>query len=220
MATIAGTKRATMADSSPQRRRVKKRPRRDEPEPIPALGGRLFNAAIAAFAMCGVFPLEGIVKSPEPANTDMTGWRVGGHTKVRLTVITMDYERLACATTDTFGEEHCENQSESQRFEIKPGDPLDDTKQHTIQPYRTYPDNQLILVSGVWAQPDIATRLHREPWAGIPEQRQMRFVAECDVEFLGQFKNVKLRWKPDQSWNNEASAWVGKARSCHIGDTD
>jgi hypothetical protein len=48
----------------------------------------------------------------------------------------------------------------------------------------------------------------------------MRFVAECDVEFLGQFKNVKLRWKPDQNWNTEATAWAGKARSCRIGDTD
>jgi hypothetical protein len=220
MATTAANKRAYTADSPPPRRRVKRRPRRDEPEPIPALGGRLFNAAMAAFAMCLVFPLESIVKSPEPANTDMSAWRVGGHTKVRLTVITMDYERLACAATDTFAEEHCEYKSETELFARAPGEPLDDTKLHTIQPYRTYPDNQLILVSGVWAQPEISTRLHREPWAGIPEQRQMRFVAECDVEFLGQLKNVKLRWKPDQNWNNEASAWVGKARSCRIGDTD
>jgi hypothetical protein len=220
MATTASTKRANAAATTPPRRRVKRRPRRDEPDPIPELGGRLFNAAIAAFAMCLVFPLENIIKPTEPANTNMANWRVGGHTKVRLTVITMDYERLACSTTMTFGDEHCEYKTDSQKFEIEPGAPLDDTKRHTVQPYRTYPDNQLILVSGVWAQPAIATRLHREPWAGIPEQRQMRFVAECDVEFLGQFNDVKLRWKLDQNWNNEKSAWVGKARSCVIGDTD
>lgn len=166
------------------------------------------------------YPLGNVIASPEPANTDMTGWRVGGHTKVRLTVITMDYERLTCASETTFDEEHCEYKTETEMFPHVPGTPIDDSKLHTVQPYRTYPDNQLILVAGVWAQPEIATRVHREPWAGIPEQRQMRFVAECDVEFLGQVQNVKLRWKPDQGWNNEPTAWVGRAKSCRIGDTD
>lgn len=180
----------------------------------------MFNAAFAGFAMLAVFILDGMVKGPEPANTDMSGWHVGGRSKVRLTVITMDYERLTCASETAFNGEHCEYKTETELFPKEPGAPVDDSKAHTIQPYRTYPDNQLILASGVWAQPEIATRLHREPWAGIPEQRQMRFVAECDVEFLGQFDNVKLRWKPDQAWNNEAKAWAAKATSCRIGDTD
>jgi len=221
MASTAVTKRASASTTTPPRRRtVKRRPRRDEPEPIVPLGGRLFNAAIAAMAMLAVFPLGSVVQSPEPTPTDMSAWHVGGHTKVRLTVITMDYERLTCSTEAVFGEEHCEYKSETALFPREPGAALDDSKLHTVQPYRTYPDNQLILVAGVWAQPEIATRVHREPWAGIPEQRQMRFVAECDVEFLGQFQNVKLRWKPDQGWNNEATAWVGRAKSCRIGDTD
>jgi hypothetical protein len=221
MATTSAPKRVTSPKTTPSRRRtVKRRPRQDDNEPIVPLGGRLFNAAFAGFAMLAVFPLRAIVPSPEPAKTDMSAWRVGGHTKVRLTVITKDYERLTCASTQTFGDEHCEYQAPSQLFPKAPGDPVDDSKAHTIQPYRTYPDNQLILVAGVWSHPEIATRLHREPWAGIPDQRQMRFVAECDVEFLGQVQNVKLRWQPDQDWVHEPSAWVGKARTCRIGDTD
>jgi hypothetical protein len=180
----------------------------------------LLTAAIAGFGMLAVFFFEGSIKTPEPAPTDMSAWRVGGRSKVRLTIITMDYERLTCASTTTFGTERCEYKAENQPFPREPGEPLDDSKKHIIQPYRTYPDNQLILVSGVWAHPATATRTHIEPWAGIPEQRQMRFVAECEVEFLGQMENVKLRWKPDQNWNTEAKAWVAKSTSCKIGDTE
>lgn len=220
MASTAATPRNSSATNEPARRRPRRRPRRDEPEPIPVLGGRLLNAAIAGFGMLVVFFFEGSIKTPEPAPTDMSAWRVGGRSKVRLTVITMDYERLLCASATTFGQEHCEYKAENQPFGREPGEPVDDSKQHVIQPYRTYPDNQLILVSGVWAHPPIATRVHIEPWAGIPEQRQQRFVAECEVEFLGQFENVKLRWKPDQTWNNEPKAWAAKSLSCRIGDTE
>lgn len=220
MASNAATHRNPSANTEPARRRARRRPRRDEPEPLPVLGGRLLNAAIAAVGMLFVFVFDSSIKTPEPAPTDMSGWRVGGRSKVRLTVITMDYERLLCATPVTFGQEHCEYKTETQPFPREPGEPLDDTKKHVIQPYRTYPDNQLILASGVWAHPEIATRMHIEPWAGIPEQRQQRFVAECEVEFLGQFENVKLRWKPDQSWNTEPKAWVAKTLSCKIGDTE
>lgn len=220
MASNAATQRNSSATNETARRRPRRRPRRDEPEPIPVFGGRLLNAAIAGFGMLIVFFFDGSIKTPEPAPTDMSAWRVGGRSKVRLTVITMDYERLLCASPTHFGQEHCEYKAENQPFPREPGEPLDDSKQHVIQPYRTYPDNQLILVSGVWAHPAIATRVHIEPWAGIPEQRQQRFVAECEVEFLGQLENVKLRWKPDQNWNNEPKAWAAKSLSCRIGDTE
>lgn len=220
MASNAATKRQSSATSEPPRRRPRRRPRRDEPEPIPVLGGRLLNAAIAGFGMLIVFFFDGAIKTPEPAPTDMSGWHVGGRSKVRLTIITMDFERLTCASPQTFGPERCEYKTETQPFTREPGEPIDDNKQHIIQPYRTYPDNQLILVSGVWAHPAIATRMHIEPWAGIAEQRQMRFVAECEVEFLGQLDSPKLRWKPDQNWNTETKPWVAKSLSCKIGDTE
>lgn len=174
----------------------------------------------AAGAMMLVFVLDKQIRTPAPAPTDESAWRVGAKSRVRLTVITMDYERLTCASDKVFGEERCEYQSETKPFPRQPGEPLDDSKRHIIQPYRTYPDNKLILVSGVWSHPTIATRVQREPWAGISEHKQARFVAECEIEMLGQFENVKLRWKPGQSWNKENKAWVAKSTSCRIGDTD
>jgi len=221
MASPSGSKHSSSASSkrTGQRRR-RPVPRRDEPEPLPIFGGRLMNAALAGFAMLLIFPLDRTVVTPNPAPTDMSGWKTGGTGKVRLTVITMDYERLKCASETRFGKEHCEYKDTDTLFPREPGEPLDDNKKYIIQPYRTYPDNQLILVAGVWANPTIATRLHEEPWAGIPEQRQSRFVAECQVKFIGEIKDVKLRWKPDQKWNTEPKAMVAKAVSCRIGDTD
>jgi hypothetical protein len=220
MAPTADKPHPSTAATLPPRRRPRKRPRREEQEPIPAFGGRLLTAAVAAFAMLLVFVLDKSVRTPAPAPTDVASWRVGAKSKVRLTVITMDYERLTCTSDKVFGEEHCEYKSETEPFPRQPGEPIDDSKRHIIQPYRTYPDNQLILVSGVWSHPTIATRVQAEPWAGIPEHKQARFVAECDIEILGQLDEVKLRWKPNQSWGAEKKAWVAKSTGCRIGDTD
>jgi hypothetical protein len=180
----------------------------------------MMNAAFAACAMLIVFPLEGAIKTPNPAPTNMSGWHEGGSTRVRLTVITMDYERLLCASDKSFGEEHCANKEESVPWQLEPGQALDDTKKHVIQPYRTYPDNQLILVSGIWSHPIITTRLHREPWAGFVETKLQRFVVECDVDFIGKLENVSLRWKPDVAWGKEPQALVAKSRNCWLGSTE
>ena len=178
------------------------------------------NAVFAGCAMLIVFPLENVVHTRNPAPTNMSGWHEGGSTRVRLTVITMDFERLLCASDKTFGEEHCAYKDENTPWTLEPGQPLDDTKKHVIQPYRTYPDNQLVLVSGIWAHPTIATRLHREPWAGFMETKLQRFVIECDVDFIGKLENVSLRWKPDVAWGKEASAIVARSRSCWLGSTE
>jgi hypothetical protein len=200
--------------------RPRPRPRRqEEAEPLPIVGGNFFNAIVAGCAMLIVFPLENAVHTPNPAPTNMSGWHEGGSTRVRLTVITMDYERLLCASDKSFGAEHCQYKDENTLWPHEPGTPLDDTKKHVIQPYRTYPDNQLILVSGIWSHPTITTRLHREPWQGFVETKLQRFVIECDVDFVGQVQNVALRWKPDVAWGKEATAWVAKSRSCWLGDT-
>jgi hypothetical protein len=194
--------------------------RRDELEPLPILGGNLVNAAIAACAMLIIFPLENVVKGPVVAPTNMNGWHVGGSTRVRLTVITMDYERLLCASDKSFGEDHCQYKDQNTPWPQELGEPLDDNKKHVIQPYRTYPDNQLILVSGIWSHPVIATRLHQEPWQGFVETKLQRFVIECDVDFISKIDEVSLRWKPDIAWGKEANAIVARSRNCWLGSTE
>jgi len=175
---------------------------------------------VAGCAMLVVFPLENVVHTPNPAPTNMSGWHEGGSTRVRLTVITMDYDRLHCAAETSFGQEHCGYKTENTLWPLAPGEPLDETKKHVIQPYRTYPDNQLILVSGIWAHPTITSRLHREPWQGYVETKLQRFVIECDVDFIGRLNNVSLRWKPDVAWGKEATALVAKSRTCWLGSTE
>ena len=199
-----------------------RRPRRDEPEPLPIIGDRMMLAAAVACGMASVFLVDaaGLAKGHIVAPTNLSGWHVGGSTRVRLTVITMDYERLLCASDKSFGEEHCQYKDQNTPWPLEPGKPLDDNKQHVIQPYRTYPDNKLLLVSGIWSHPIVTTRLHQEPWQGFVETKLQRFVIECDVDFLGELAEVQLRWKPDIAWGKETNAMVARSRNCWLGSTD
>ena len=210
------------SDSSKKSDRPRPRARRAyDPEPLPIFGGRLFDAAIVAIPIVlTVTVFDSIVKGPSVAPTNMTGWHTGGSTRVRLTVITMDYERLLCASDKSFGEDHCQYKDQNTLWPLEPGQPLDDTKQHVIQPYRTYPDNQLILVSGIWAHPIVTTRLHQEPWQGFMETKLQRFVVECDVDFVGKLDEVWLRWKPDVAWGKENNASIARSRNCWLGSTE
>src|SRR5262249_51528415 len=99
-----------------------------------------------------------------------------------------------------------------------PRTPIDDNKKSIIQPYRTWPDNKLVLVAGLWADPVVAMRLHREPPYVVPEKKLARFVVDCEMKFIGRIEDSKLRWGPGQQWQKEGAAWVAKPTSCKLKD--
>ena len=101
------------------------------------------NAVFAGCAMLIVFPLENVVHTRNPAPTNMSGWHEGGSTRVRLTVITMDFERLLCASDKSFGEEHCAYKDENTLWPLEPGQPLDDVVlQRFHRDQRNQPDQR------------------------------------------------------------------------------
>jgi len=217
------------ADTSPETDKPERRPRpaarrsaRRAAEPTPVLGGRLLAAAgmIGALAIIPSidrlsFALE--PKGPPPPN--MANWQPGKTEKVSLTLVTADYNRLSCASPTAFGDKRCGYKSENEIWPREPNLPLDDNKANVIQPYRTWIDNRLILVSGVWATPALAMRLHSEPPAGVEPDKLARFVAECEMSFLGHLEKPKLRWAPGQSWNADPDVpkvAVAHAKSCRI----
>ena len=185
------------------------------------IGGRYLIAAALLGAMI-IIPYSPIgvwltkTFGPKPDFTDTTKWTAGTKTKLKLTLITADANRLACAHEQAFGEIHCGYKSEKERWPRDPSAPLDDNNANVIQPYRTSPDNKFVMVSGVWAQPKVAWRLHREPPQGTPLKQLSRFVVRCDVTFLGRLDNVKTRWAPAGRWQAEKFAMVARADSCDV----
>jgi hypothetical protein len=174
--------------------------------------------AVFAVVLLGYVPFSPVnekLKPPEPVPENTQAWRQGSKVRIGVTLITADYDRLACAHEQEVGEAHCAYKSDSEPWPSEPGAPLDDNKANIIQPYRTFPNNQLILVQGLWAEPALATRLHEEP-STLPEKKQSRFVVECDATFIGQLQNPKLRWQLNQTWNTERSAMVAKASNCQL----
>ncbi len=203
-----------------------KRKRTKAPEPLPTIGGRYLGAAALIGAMV-IIPNAGVDslfadyfnKKFLPPPTDKSKWKVGETTDVRLTLVTADKNLLSCAQETEFEGVHCAFKDEKTPWPRDPAAPLDDNKVTIIQPYRTSPDNQLVLVSGVWADPAVAMRFHKEPPYAVPQRKLARFVAHCTVKFVGEFPTAKLRWRPGAPWQNETKVLVAKATKCRIGDT-
>ncbi len=155
---------------------------------------------------------------PEDVHTDFSQWKMGGEADVRVTVITADSTRLACAHAQSIDGAHCAFSADKLPWPRPENAPVDDNGPDLIQPYRTSPDNALVLVIGLWAQPDVAMRLHREPPAGIPPKRLARFDVTCRVKFVGRYDEVSLRWDAGGPWQPERNAWVVRPQSCKVVD--
>jgi len=148
----------------------------------------------------------------KPAET----WEVGKEAHVQLTLITADARRLNCAHDQVLEGQHCGFSANKHAWPRAPGELADDNDYDVIQPYRTADTNALVLVSGVWAQPELALRLHREPPSHYDVKKQARFVAYCRVRFVGQLDNVALRWDTGGRWQEEPKALVAQALSCTL----
>lgn len=141
----------------------------------------------------------------------------GATTQLDLTVVTGDMARLTCASDKEFEGTHCALHADKKMpFQRPEGEPIDNDLQNVIQPYRTLAHNTLVLVSGLWAQPEVALRVHQEPPKVLPVKRQARFTALCQVTILGKLDEVGVRWEPDQQWYSEKNVAVARAESCHI----
>lgn len=191
-------------------------PSREEEEPV--LSGRMIIALALALAMI-IIPqqstLRNAITKTSPQTTVREAWKVGQTANVHLTVVTADYTQMACADTRSSGEAHCEYENERERWPQKADAPLDDNKRTILQPYRTT-DKNLLFLPGLWAQPEVAMRLHTEPAQGVSEKKLARFVVDCEVKFLEEWQNAIVRWKPNERWSNQGTAMVGELVSCRI----
>jgi hypothetical protein len=217
---------APMAEAAkPVTRRPPPRPAQVEAKPI--IAGRMW---IAVAMLCGM----GVIANPpfndwvkrkfapaEDLRTDFTKWKVGSETDVRVTLITGDSTRLSCAKAEVVEGAYCAFGTDRLPRAQSANDPADDNGPNRIQPYRTSPDNALILVAGLWAHPDVAMRLHREPPNVIPTKRQNRFDVTCRVKFLTKWDQVELRWDsaPGTTWQTERGAWVTRALHCTVNNS-
>lgn len=205
---------------SPSAGRAPARNRSNEPEPV--LSGRLWIAFLLLFGIgfLPASPLVNIVKPPELPRALVGEPRVGNTVTVAVSVITSDYAALACADPREFEGVRCEYvDDKGTPAPHPPGAPLDDNRARIVQPYRTWPQNDLVFLAGLWADPEVALRLHREPAAGVATKQLARFVARCKAKVVGQLEpneKMSVRWSPEQRWLQEGPAWIGVVESCTI----
>lgn len=142
-------------------------------------------------------------------------WEIGQEHSLALTLISADASRLQCAHNESIGDLHCTHTASRKTWPTEAT--LDDNGATRIQPYRTADTNQLVLVAGVWAQPELAFRVHREPPSSVKKEDKLpRFTAHCQVRFEGELKGFELRWKSKAPWQKQKQALVGRALSCSL----
>ncbi len=148
---------------------------------------------------------------PNPAE-----WKAGTQHVVDITLLTKDAERLACASSQEFGGSRCQFSAKKRRLGRRPGQAVDENQRHIIQPYRTAVGNYLLLAAGLWDTPALAFRRHREPPRAVAENKLQRFIARCELEFLGRLEQVEVQWTPGKDWYTEKNAPVARAIDCRI----
>jgi hypothetical protein len=151
-------------------------------------------------------------KMPKPIAT----WQIGGEADVEITLITPDAKRLNCAHDATIDGVHCGFTAAKRPWRRTANQPFDDNDASVIQPYRTADTNALILASGLWAEPELALRLHREPPNVANVDKNLRFVAYCRVRFIGELEKVAVRWDTGGKWAEEPKALVAKPVRCTL----
>lgn len=203
--------------------------------PVTTLGGRLFIAvgivaAMAALKSCvaerSADQLKKYLNVKETTPVDMTQWQPGKVEEIELTLVTADYDKLACALDKEVAGTHCEYKSESEKWPKAPDAPLDNNRKDVIQPYSAVPDNALILVAGLWAQPEVAMRLHAEPPQNTPTKNLARFIARCKVRPIERVENASIRWNTGDAWakgilrlnegRTQVAPWIAVTESCTV----
>ena len=188
--------------------------------PLPVLGGRLGIAIglLAGMALVSAQWLNGwIDRALHPAAPKpVQAWQVGTEADVELTLISADARRLHCAHDSMVEGAHCGYTATKRNWPRSMFAPLDANDHDVIQPYRTADTNALILVAGLWAEPELAMRLHREPPTQGNVDKQLRFVAYCKVKFIGELKAAGLRWESGGKWHENESALVAKPVRCTL----
>lgn len=214
-----------------------KNPRKHAPSapPLHPLGGRMaisVGMALAMFAAASSPAEEAAGRindlfEREMKPTDMTRWAPGEIRDIELTLVTADYEKLGCVLDREVEGTRCEYKSEKELWPLEGSAPVDDNKKSIIQPYSAVPDNALIFVAGLWAQPEVAMRLHKEPYEGTDPKRLARFIVRCKVKTVERIGGVKIRWNKNDSWQDGRlkvtedryeNPWVAVAQSCQVRD--
>jgi len=173
-----------------------------------------FGTALFSFGEFNNYVERNFVPAPPTMNYNL---ETGASTTLDLTVVTGDMKRLTCASDKDLDGVHCAFVADKHKLWPRtPDAPIDNNFKEVLQPYRTLFNNQLVLVSGVWATPEVAMRVHTESPDVVPVKREARFTALCKVKILGKLDEVGIRWEPSQQWYTEKNVVTARVESCTI----
>lgn len=148
--------------------------------------------------------------SPKSGTRAPAGFAEGRTVPVKITLVTADAYDLACAADVTVNGARC-------AF-ARDGSPAVSSAEGTnlLAPYMTSDNRTLLLISDLWAEPALASRLAEENPTGKARDSLKRFNATCDLAIEKKVDDFFVRWLPTAAWSPRASAWSGRVSSCKV----
>ena len=126
-------------------------------------------------------------------------------------MVTADRDDLACASDRAFGRYRCAFGASGAPWPAPP------SRAERLAPYVTT-GQHLIVIAGLFEQPEIAARTAAEAPLNLPRDSRPRFAARCRLTLLGRIAGFRDRWLASAPWGPEEldPTWVAKPSDCRI----
>ncbi len=164
------------------------------------LFGALVVVLLAAFGVLGNRDGGGL--------PNIRGWKAGDTPNVEITVVTTDWNNLACMMEGDIKGRHCGFTAPNKATDGAKNAREDDK---LLQPFSTT-DHANFLASGFFMQPELKEKLDKENW----DTPSPRFNVTCKLVVEGRAKAAKVQWKQGDGWGPGDNWPVGEVKECKI----
>ena len=133
----------------------------------------------------------------------------GATLETSINLVTTDRDDLACASDQAFGPYRCGFRAPGKPWPAPPA------RADLLAAYYSV-NQQLLVIPGLFEQPEVAARYAAEEPRGLPRQLRPRFVATCRFELRGELHHFETRWLRAGGWNRQDEAWVAVPSNCRV----
>jgi len=137
--------------------------------------------------------------------------KIGQTVEIELSLVTGDYEDLACTMPGAIAGRYCAFTAEDKpNPKVKQGGARKDA--NLLQPIMATIDgaNVIALAAGLWVQPELAAKLDKENW----DRPSPRFKAKCKLA-VEEHARAMYRWRAGEGWHND-DLFCGAVSDCQL----
>jgi len=170
--------------------------------------------AVGALVVGFIFWVTGDpIKPPVQRKPTLEGGKV---LDAPITLLAADKFDLACASDLEWEGYRCEFKKDGESW---PGVEVqaEADRKKMLAPYMTV-DNTLFLIPGLFEDTAVDERYRYEAPRRASRDKQERFTAQCKLTLRHVVEAVKIRWSPNDKWQQKENVWIGEVSQCQVGE--